>query len=134
MQHYWIRGARRIFREEARRRLSLPPTLAVLDAHRRLRGPYTAAGTLLRQFADDLIERCPDGVARHNIELLTSAPELEGRLPTAWRSLEWAVKDEERTRFYSRIHTRNIANGLAEVLRDYLAARGEGPCTLVFEN
>lgn len=134
MQHYWVRGERRIFREEARRRLPLPPTLAVLDAHRRLRGPYTAAGTLLRQFADDLIGRCPDSVARHSIELFTSAPELEGRLPTAWRSLEWAVKNEERTRFYSRIHTRNIANGLAEVLRDYLAARGEGPRTLVFEN
>lgn len=134
MQHYWIRGARRIFREEARQRLSLPPALAVLDAHRRLRGPYTAAGTFLRQFADDLIERCPDSVARHNIELVTSTPELEGRLPTAWRTLEWVVKDEERTRFYSRLHTRNIANGLAEVLRDYLIARGEGPCTLVFEN
>lgn len=71
---------------------------------------------------------------RHNIELLTSTPELAGRVPSAWHTLEWAVQDSERTRYYSRLHTRNIANGLAEVLRDYLAALGGGPRTLVIEN
>ncbi|SDF42605.1 Tetratricopeptide repeat-containing protein [Lentzea fradiae] len=131
---YWIRADRRRDRAHALAALDLPPVWAVLDAHRRLRGPYTAAGTLLRQIADDLLRRCPELGERHNIELLTSTPELAGRVPSAWHTLEWAVQDNERTRYYSRLHTRNIANGLAELLRDYLAALGGGPRTLVFEN
>lgn len=55
-------------------------------------------------------------------------------MPSAWHTLEWAVQDSERTRYYSRLHTRNIANGLAELLRDYLTALGGGPRTLVIEN
>ncbi|SEQ92673.1 Flp pilus assembly protein TadD, contains TPR repeats [Lentzea xinjiangensis] len=131
---YWIRADRRRDRAHALAELDLPPVWAVVDAHRRLRGPYTAAGSLLRRIADDLLERCPRLGERHNIELLTSTPELAGRVPSAWHTLEWAVQDSERTRYYSRLHTRNIANGLAEVLRDYLAALGGGPRTLVIEN
>lgn len=131
---YWIRADRRRDRTHALAALDLPPIWATVDAHRRLRGPYTAAGSLLRLVADDLLERCPELAERHNIELLTSTPELAGRVPSAWHTLEWEVKDSERTRYYSRLHTRNIANGLAEVLRDYLAALGGGPRTLVFEN
>ncbi|MFD4638041.1 tetratricopeptide repeat protein [Lentzea sp. NPDC058436] len=131
---YWIRADQRRDRAHALAALDLPPVWAVLDAHRRLRGPYTAAGALLRQIADDLLERCPELGERHNIELLTAAPELAGRVPSAWHTLEWAVQDSERTRYYSRLHTRNIANGLAELVRDYLAALGGGPRTLVIEN
>ncbi|USX54875.1 tetratricopeptide repeat protein [Lentzea sp. HUAS12] len=131
---YWIRADRRRDRADALAALDLPPVWAVLDAHRRLRGPYTAAGSLLRQIADDLLERCPELGERHNIELLTTTPELAGRVPSAWHTLEWAVQDSERTRYYSRLHTRNIANGLAELVRDYLAALGGGPRTLVVEN
>ncbi|WP_439658838.1 tetratricopeptide repeat protein [Lentzea sp. HUAS TT2] len=131
---YWIRADLRRDRAHALAGLDLPPIWAVLDAHRRLRGPYTAAGSLLRQIADDLLQRCPELGERHNIELLTTAPELAGRVPSAWHTLEWAVQDSERTRYYSRLHTRNIANGLAELLRDYLAALGGGPRTLVIEN
>jgi tetratricopeptide (TPR) repeat protein len=133
-RHIWIRAARRSDRERLRAGLSLPPALAVVDAHRRLRGPYTGAGALLREIADDLLTRCPELGERHNIELLTSTPELTGRVPAAWHTLEWAVAATERTRFYSRLHTRNIANGLAELLRDYLAALDDGPRTLVVEN
>lgn len=131
---YWIRADQRRDRTHALAALELPPIWATVDAHRRLRGPYTAAGSLLRMIADDLLERCPELGERHNIELLTSTPELAGRVPSPWHTLEWAVQDNERTRYYSRLHTRNIANGLAEVLRDYLAALGGGPRTLVFEN
>lgn len=131
---YWIRADRRRDRARALADLDLPPIWATVDAHRRLRGPYTAAGSLLRLIADDLLDRCGDVGERHNIELLTSTPELAGRVPSAWHTLEWAVRDDERTRYYSRLHTRNIGNGLAEVLRDYLAALGGGPRTLVIEN
>ncbi|MDH2430733.1 tetratricopeptide repeat protein [Sphaerisporangium sp. TRM90804] len=132
--HYWIRAARRRDRDLERSRLALPPALAVLDAHRRLRGPYTAAGTLLRQIAPDALERLPELGPGHNIEILAAAPELAGAVPSAWTSLEWTAAKGERTRFYSRLHTLNIANGLAELLRDYLAALGGGPRTLVVEN
>lgn len=131
---YWIRADRRRDRASALAALELPPVWATVDAHRRLRGPYTAAGSLLRMIADDLLERCPELGERHNIELLTCTPELAGRVPSAWHTLEWAVQDSERTRYYSRLHTRNIGNGLAEVLRDYLTALGGGPRTLVIEN
>ncbi|MDX8033432.1 tetratricopeptide repeat protein [Lentzea sp. BCCO 10_0856] len=131
---YWIRADQRRDRTHALAALELPPIWATVDAHRRLRGPYTAAGSLLRMIADDLLDRCPELGERHNIELLTSTPELAGRVPSPWHTLEWAVQDNERTRYYSRLHTRNIANGLAEVLRDYLAALGGGPRTLVIEN
>lgn len=132
--HYWIRALRRRDRERMADGLDLPPVLAVLDAHRRLRGPYTAAGTLVRSIADDALSRCPELGPAHNIEISTSAPELAGAVPPTWTSLEWTVGAGERTRFYSRLHTLNIANGLAEFLRDYLRALGGGPRTLVVEN
>ncbi|MFC6082618.1 tetratricopeptide repeat protein [Sphaerisporangium aureirubrum] len=132
--HYWIRGARRRDRDLVRGRLALPPELAVVDAHRRLRGPYTATGTLLRAIAPDLLERAPELGIEHNIEIMTSTPELADAVPRAWTSLEWSARKGERTRFYSRLHTLNIANGLAELLRDYLAALGGAPRTLVVEN
>jgi tetratricopeptide (TPR) repeat protein len=132
--HRWIRAGSRRSRDRLLAGLDLPPTLAVLDAHRRLRGPYTAAGTLIRQIADDVLARRPDLGAAHNVEILTCAPELNGRVPEVWTTLEWRVKDGERTRFYSRLHTRNIANGIAELLRDYLSELGGQPRTLVMEN
>lgn len=132
--HYWIRADRRRDRELFLSRLDLPPILAVLDAHRRLRGPYTAAGTLLRSLVPGELERRPEVGPAHNIEILTSAPELAHLVPPMWTSLEWTVRKGERTRFYSRLHTLNIANGLAEMVRDYLRASGGGPRTLVFEN
>ncbi|MDP9862352.1 MULTISPECIES: tetratricopeptide repeat protein [Streptosporangium] len=132
--HYWLTGARRRDRDRARQGLDLPPTLAVLDAHRRLRGPYTAAGALIRSIAAEALALRPELGPAHNIELLTSTPELAGVVPPAWATLEWSVGEKERTRFYSRLHTLNISNGLAEFLRDYLAAAGGGPRTLVLEN
>jgi tetratricopeptide (TPR) repeat protein len=132
--HYWIRAARRRDRERIVGNLDLPPVLAVLDAHRRLRGPYTAAGALVRLIAADALARRPELGAAYNIELSTSAPELVAVLPRTWTSLEWEVAAGERTRFYSRLHTLNIANGLAEFLRDYLRAVGGGPRSLIVEN
>ncbi|MGV9532483.1 tetratricopeptide repeat protein [Streptosporangium sandarakinum] len=132
--HHWIRAARRRDRDLLREGLDLPPVLMVLDAHRRLRGPYTAAGTLMRAIAPEALERRPELGPAHNIEILTSTPELARLVPPAWTSLEWQAGKGERTRFYSRLHTLNISNGLAELLRDHLAALGGGPRTLVFEN
>ncbi|WP_433496539.1 tetratricopeptide repeat protein [Sphaerimonospora sp. CA-214678] len=132
--HHWIRAGLRRDRERFLKGLDLPPVLAVLDAHRRLRGPYTAAGALMRLIVPDALRRRPELGPAHNIEILTSAPELAHLVPPMWTSLEWTVRKGERTRFYSRLHTLNIANGLAELVRDHLRESGGGPRTLVFEN
>ncbi len=132
--HHWIRADLRRDRELFLEGLDLPPVLAVLDAHRRLRGPYTAAGALMRLIVPDALRRRPELGPAHNIEILTSAPELAHLVPPMWTSLEWTARKGERTRFYSRLHTLNIANGLAELLRDHLRASGGEPRTLVFEN
>lgn len=132
--HHWITAARRRDRDRLRSELDLPPVLAVLDAHRRLRGPYTAAGSLLRTVGPDLLRRHPDFGQTHEIEILTVAPELLGPGPGIWRGLEWRVGEQERTRFFSRLHTLNVAHGLAELVRAMVAdAQGE-PRTLVIEN
>ncbi|MEU4806041.1 tetratricopeptide repeat protein [Actinosynnema sp. NPDC023587] len=132
--HLWLRGRRAVDRARLRAGLELPPALADVDAHRGLRGPYTAGGTLLRALAHDAFARCPELAARHNTELATAAPELAVSVPTAWATLEWTVGDEQRTRYYSRLHTRNIANGIADFLRSYLASLGDAPRTLFVDN
>src|SRR5580704_12407726 len=101
-----------------------PPLLAVTSAHRRLRGPYTAAGTIIRAIAADAMERFPTLVAAHEIELLCVAPELRGLVPATHETLTSLAVPEERTRFYSRLRTLRIAHGLTEFLRDLVAAGG----------
>jgi hypothetical protein len=59
-RHLWVKAPNRPRREELISGMLLPPTLASVDAHRRLRGPYTAAGALMRA----LIPRGAAPVAR----------------------------------------------------------------------
>jgi tetratricopeptide (TPR) repeat protein len=132
-EHYWVHGARRADRAAVVAGLDLPPRLATLDAHRRRRGPYTATGALLRRIVPGLLRRRPDLGPRHYIEIATAAPELADLVPPTLTSLEWRVGEEERTRYYSRLHTLNLANGLAELLREHLREEG-GPRSLVIEN
>jgi tetratricopeptide (TPR) repeat protein len=102
-----------------------PPLLAVTSAHRRLRGPYTAAGTIMRAVAADAMERSTELVAAHEIEALCVAPELRDQIPVTHETLTSLAVPEERTRFYSRLRTLRIAHGLTEFLRDYVTAIGE---------
>jgi tetratricopeptide (TPR) repeat protein len=132
--HYWIRADRRQDREQARAGLDLPPVLATADAHRNLRGPYTAAGTLLRALGADLLQRVPELGPRHHIEILTAAPEFAGQVPPIAKTLEETGVTRVRTRFFPQLHTTRIAHGLVELLRDYCAARGGGPYTIVVDN
>lgn len=74
-QHLWITGGRRADRERAVADLQLcAPLLPVVDAHRRLRGPYTAAGAVVRALVRGVLDRAPDLVRRYDIELLSAAP------------------------------------------------------------
>jgi tetratricopeptide (TPR) repeat protein len=132
--HYWVTASRRAGRDEVRAGLVLGPVLAVVDAHRRLRGPYTAAGTLLRLIGDDALERCPGLGARHYIEIQETTPELANRVPPINRPLESIAREEGQSRFPARLHTLRVAHGLVDLLVSYLGALGGGPRALVVEN
>jgi tetratricopeptide (TPR) repeat protein len=114
---------------EAGRQLLLPP----VDAHRGLRGPYTAVGTIMRSLVPDALARAPELVAAHETELLTVAPELREIVPAARETLTSLAVPKERTRYYSPARTLRLAHGLTEFLRDYVIAAGRGPVTLVVE-
>jgi tetratricopeptide (TPR) repeat protein len=128
--HYWVRAPRHVDRVGARSELALPPTLAVVNAHRRLRGPYTAVGTLLRQIVPEALDLVPELVIRHNIEILATTPELRGVVPATRETLTSLAVPQERTRFYSRLRTLRIAHGLVDFLAEYL----RGPRALVVDN
>lgn len=129
--HHWIRADRVADRDRALATLDLPPTLATVSAHRRLRGPYTAVGSLLRAVGPDALARCPELGPRHRIEIQESTPELRGVVPPVPWTLAELVASDERRRYPARLHTLRLAHGLVEFLRDYLAALGDGPRALV---
>jgi len=133
-RHYWIDAAGKHDRAALIAGLPLPPPLLpATSAHRRLRGPYTAAGTIMRALAADALERFPALVAAHEIELRCVTPELRDRIPATRETLTSLAVPEERTRFYSRLRTLRIAHGLTEFLRDYAAAIGE-PRSIVIDH
>lgn len=136
--HLWLCGGLRRDRERRLDEQKAAPTLGpVLDAHRRLRGPYTAAGTLLRAIVPGALREQPDLVARQDLEILAMAQELRGTVPATRETLTSLAAPEERTRYYSKLRTTRISHGIAEFLRDYAAtlSRPEfGPQTIVVEN
>ncbi|MEU6281141.1 tetratricopeptide repeat protein [Streptomyces sp. NPDC047028] len=140
LAHLRLQGGTRHDRAAAVDGLPLPPPvlpalLPPVDCHRRLRGPYTAAGTIARALVPAVLAADPDLVRRHDIELLSAAPELSSIVPNSRETLTSMALPAERTRFYARLRTRRIANGLAEFVRDALPALGhDGPRRLVLEN
>jgi tetratricopeptide (TPR) repeat protein len=134
-RHYVIVGARQRDRAQAAADLRLPPRLLPqLSAHRNLRGPYTAAGTLMRALVPEALRNHAALIRAHEVELLTVAPELRDLLPATQETLTSLAIPSERTRFYSRLRTLRIAHGLTEFLRDYLAFTQRGPVSLVAED
>jgi tetratricopeptide (TPR) repeat protein len=133
-QHLWIRGGGRADRAAFASTVELPtPLLSTVDAHRRLRGPYTLAGTVLGAIVPGLLAADPELVRRHDVEILTAAPELAEIVPATRETLTSLAVPAERTRFYSRLRTLRIAHGIAELLRDHLAGI-RGGRSLVVEN
>ena len=130
--HLWIKGGLVADRQRAVSTLDLPADLTLtVDAHRRLRGPYTAAGTVIRAVVPPLLRTAPTLVQDHDVEILTVAPELRTTVPATRETLTSLAVPEERTRFYSRMRTLRIAHGLAEFL---CGLPGTGPRTIVVEN
>lgn len=132
--HHRVTADTATSRERQIHALRLPSLLATVSAHRRRRGPYTAAGSLLRAIAPDLLVRCPELGRRHRIEIAETAPELAHLVPTVPWTLAEVVSSDERRRYPARLHTFRVANGLVELLRDYLLALGSAPHALVIHD
>jgi len=129
--HFWVRADRAADRERLLAELRLPPVLAVVDAHRRLRGPYTAAGTVLRLIGPDALRRRPELGPRHHVVIQQTTPELRVAVPDM--GFDIASMVEHQTRFLARIHTLRLSHGLCDFIQGYLAALEE-PRTLVVSN
>jgi tetratricopeptide (TPR) repeat protein len=80
-----------------------------LRGHRRLRGPYTAGGALLRHVVPELMAVDPDLVKPAATAVVAIAPDLEGEAPTRPQTLTDLARGDERTRFYAVQRTRNLA-------------------------
>ncbi|GIG61321.1 hypothetical protein Lfu02_56930 [Longispora fulva] len=112
--------------------VDLGPRLATVSAHRRLRGPYTAAGAVVRLLVPGLLAGRPDLVRAHDLEILAAAPELAAVVDSHRETLTSTADPKSRTRYYPHAHTTRIAHGLTDLLRD--ATAGTPGLTLVIEH
>jgi tetratricopeptide (TPR) repeat protein len=127
-RHQWIAAPSRAERAELVRGLRLPPPLsAEASAHRNHRGPYTAAGTILRSVVPDVLRQHPALVDGRDVALLSVAPELRTLVSATTETLTSLAVPAERTRFYSRLRTLRLSHGVVEFLRDHVTALGDGP-------
>src|ERR1022692_3118548 len=119
-EHVWITGASRECRVSAA--AEYRPDL-IVDCDRRLRGPYTAAGSALRALVPRIHAVSPGLTARHAIEILAVAPELGPLIGPVPDTLTSVAGPQERTRWYSRYRTRRIAHGIVDFLAECAADR-----------
>jgi tetratricopeptide (TPR) repeat protein len=100
--------------------------------HRRLRGPYTGAGTLLRGVVPELLAIGGELVAARAIEVVTMAPELTPVVPVPPQTLTNLAGRAERTRFYSVARTLRLSHGAAELLIDWARLLHPGGVVIAF--
>ncbi|GAB2628465.1 hypothetical protein GCM10027168_70280 [Streptomyces capparidis] len=123
--HRWIRARHR---HDRRRLLARDEgaVLASLDAHRQLRGPYTAGGTLLRMLVPPALRQWPDLIAAHAGHIAAAAPELAGVVGVAASPGEAAGG---RTGGGPR-----LAPGLTDFLHELVRRLDDGPRWLLVDN
>jgi tetratricopeptide (TPR) repeat protein len=105
-----------------------------VDCHRRLRGPYTGLGSLMRALVPTVYARWPHLVRQHAIAILSVAPELRGKIDAPPETLTSLAVPSERTRIYPANRTRRHAHGSVEFLRSYVDLAGPRSLTLSFRN
>ena len=101
-------------------------------SHRRLRGPYTAAGAILRHAVPELLAIDRELVAARAAAIVTMAPELTALVPLAPKTLTNQASSEERTRFYPAVRTLRLSHGAAELLTDWARLAHPGGVVLSF--
>ncbi|MEZ0077076.1 tetratricopeptide repeat protein [Planotetraspora sp. GP83] len=101
-----------------------------INGHRRLRGPYTVGGAIIRALLPVAMERSPALVAEHDIEIRAAAPDLRPLVPARRETIEARLPEDERILVPAPRRTLRIANGLAEFIRGCLP----GPSALAVDN
>lgn len=137
-QHLWIAGGDPRYDghdgHDGRDDQQPAPTADVrADCHRRLRGPYTGMGSLLRALVPAAHDAAPDLVARHRIEILFAAPELSAVIGPLPATLTMNAPAGERTRWFSHSWTRRIAHGVVDLLGSWAALRESPPLVLALD-
>ncbi|SEN44364.1 Tetratricopeptide repeat-containing protein [Actinacidiphila rubida] len=90
--------------------------------HRRLRGPYTGGGALMRAVVPELAERHGALLEARATEVIALAADLAPMVPIAPQTLTALASRAERTRFYSVARTLRVAHGITELLVDWARA------------
>ena len=126
--HLWLRGEHAL---HAWSSTSAPPTLGRYDGHARLRGPFTAVGSLLRELVPSMLQDSPEFAQLHDIEILTAAPELASVLHNERTTLTSEAAPQTRTRYYPHDRMRWIGNGLSDFVLGVAAARGGGQVLVI---
>lgn len=113
----------------------LPPAPGAdydVRCHRRLRGPYTGGGALLRAVVPELAGAHDDFIAARATEVISLAPDLAPMVPIAPQTLTALASRAERTRFYSVARTLRVSHGVAELLTDWARAVHPGGAVIRF--
>lgn len=134
-RHVWVRGDLSRDRLRVLRTLESPPLLTpVVNGHRRLCGPYTIGGAVLRALVPTALERSPGLVAAYDIEIRAAAPDLRPMVPARREGIEARIPEAERILVPAPRRTLRIANGIAEFVAGCLRECLPGPRTLAADN
>jgi tetratricopeptide (TPR) repeat protein len=109
-----------------------PASQLEVHCHRRLCGPYTGAGTVLRRVVPELLAVDRAAVAARAAEIVTMAPELIPVLPVPPQTLTNLVNRAESTRFYPLTRTLRLSHGAAELLMDWARLLHPGGVVITF--
>jgi tetratricopeptide (TPR) repeat protein len=131
LRHVWVVGERRASRAAAA--TAFAPRDVAVNCHRRLRGPFTGLGEVLRGLVPDAYGVAPELVEHHRVAILCAAPELEPLIGSVPPTLTENAGPEERTRWYSPLRTRRFSHHLIEFLNAYAALRDDGTLFLGFD-
>lgn len=128
-RHYWVITTTGAFADGEFP--AVPEPYLNVQCHRRLRGPYTGGGSLLRSVVPELLECRPELVATRATEVVALAPELDAQVLQP-QTLTDLANRVERTRFYPALRTMRIAHGITELLIDWAHNRHPGGVVIAF--
>ncbi|WP_139492152.1 tetratricopeptide repeat protein [Brevibacillus dissolubilis] len=139
VMHTWLIGSTRQEREKHYPDVQ-QEHVYVANCHQNRRGPYSGTGELLRQMMLKAYRKYPELVKASGIPILSMAPELKSVIEVSQETLTSLAVPKERTRYYSKMRTQRMANGLIDLLRALAdLERGQQedpsvPLTLIFED
>ncbi len=89
---------------------------------------------MLRQLVPEVYLQLPEHVQAHAVEILSLAPEFRELFSVPYETLTSLAVPTERTRFYSRTRTLQLAHGIIDFLKGCLDQKMYRHLTLYFDN